>query len=66
MIDINLIRTDKKRVEDNLKKKFQEEKIPVLDQILELDKKNRELKVNGDNLRQERNKISDEIGIKGI
>ena len=63
MIDINLIRTDRKLVEDNLKKKYQEEKLPIIDEILDLDKKVRELKINGDNLRQERNKTSDEIGL---
>ena len=62
MIDINIIRTNRKLVEDNLKKKFQEEKLPVLDEILNLDKEVRNLKIEGDNLRQERNKTSDEIG----
>ena len=63
MIDINIIRTNRKLVEDNLKKKYQEDKLPILDEIVELDKKVRELKINGDNLRQERNKTSDEIGL---
>ena len=36
MIDINIIRTNRKLVEDNLKKKFQEEKLPLIDKILEL------------------------------
>ena len=63
MIDINLIRTNKKLVEENLKKKYQEHKLPLLDEILDLDKKVRELKINGDNLRQERNQTSDAIGL---
>ena len=63
MIDINLIRNNRSKVEENLRKKFQESKIPTLDIIVDLDKKVRELKVLGDNLRQERNKTSDEIGI---
>ena len=63
MIDINIIRTNRKLVEDNLKKKYQENKLPVLDEITELDKKVRELKINGDNLRKERNQTSDEIGL---
>jgi len=63
MIDINIIRTNRKLVEDNLKKKYQEHKLPVLDEIIELDKKVRELKINGDNLRQERNQTSDAIGL---
>ena len=62
MIDINLIRNNRKLVEDNLKKKYQENKLPLIDEILDIDKKVRELKLNGDNLRQERNTISDEIG----
>ena len=63
MIDINIIRTNRKLVEDNLKKKFQEEKIPLLDEIIAIDKEVRDLKVTGDNLRQERNTTSDEIGL---
>ena len=63
MIDINLIRNNRKLVEENLKKKYQEEKLPILDEIINLDKKVRELKVEGDNLRQTRNKTSDEIGL---
>ena len=62
MIDINLIRNNRNLVENNLKKKYQEEKIPMLDEIIELDKKVRELKSEGDNLRQTRNATSDEIG----
>lgn len=62
MIDINLIRTNRNLVEENLKKKFQEEKIPLLDKIIDLDKQVRNLKVEGDNLRQERNKSSEQIG----
>ena len=62
MIDINLIRNNRALVENNLRKKFQDSKIPVLDEILSLDKKVRELKTEGDNLRQERNKTSDMIG----
>ncbi len=63
MIDINIIRTNRSLVEENIKKKYQEDKLPLLDKIVELDKKVRELKITGDNLRQERNKTSDEIGL---
>lgn len=63
MIDINLIRTNRSLVEDNLKKKFKDEKIPLLDEILSLDKEVRNLKIKGDNLRQERNNSSDKIGL---
>ena len=63
MIDINIIRTNRSLVENNLKKKYQEEKLPLIDKILSLDTEVRELKTKGDNLRQERNKKSDEIGL---
>jgi len=63
MIDINIIRNNREIVEKNLRKKYQENKIVILDEIIELDKRVRELKINGDNLRQERNKTSDEIGV---
>ena len=63
MIDINIIRTNRSLVENNLKKKYQEEKLSLIDKILSLDTEVRELKTKGDNLRQERNKKSDEIGL---
>ena len=63
MIDINIIRTNRSLVENNLKKKYQEEKLPLIDKILSLDAEVRELKTKGDTLRQERNKKSDEIGL---
>ena len=63
MIDINIIRTNRSLVENNLKKKYQEEKLPLIDKILSLDTEVREVKTKGDNLRQERNKKSDEIGL---
>ena len=63
MIDINLIRNNRPLVEENLKKKYQESKLPILDEIIELDKKVRELKTTGDKLRQDRNATSDEIGL---
>ena len=63
MIDIKIIREDKERVIDNLKKKFQEEKIPMLDEILALDEKRRTNQTKGDELRKKRKDISDEIGV---
>ena len=63
MIDINLIRNNKELVINNIKNKFQDHKIVLVDEILELDKKVRSLKVEGDNLRQERNNTSNEIGL---
>ena len=63
MIDIKLIREEKDKVITNLQKKFQEEKIPMLDTILEVDQERRENQLKGDELRNKRNQISNEIGI---
>ena len=63
MIDINLIRNNRELVKDNIKKKFQDKKLPLIDEIIELDKKIREVKIKGDNLRKEKNDISGEIGL---
>lgn len=62
MIDINLIRTNPDLVRENIKKKFQDHKLPLVDKVIELDKENRELKQKGDDLRASRNKLSSEIG----
>ena len=62
MIDINLIRTNPELVKENIRKKFQDNKLPLVDEIITLDKRNRELKTEGDTLRQERNTLSSEIG----
>ena len=63
MLDIKFVRENPDVVKENIKKKYQEEKLELVDKVIELDKKSRELKANGDNLRSERKKISDEIGI---
>ncbi len=62
MIDINLIRTNKELVKENIKKKFQMAKLPLVDEVETLDKKVRALKVEGDNLRASRNTLSTQIG----
>lgn len=62
MIDINLIRENRDIVKENIKKKFQGEKLPLVDEVIELDVKNREAKLNGDNLRSERKNLSSQIG----
>ena len=62
MIDINIIRKDPDRVRQNLINKFQEEKLPKIDEVLELDEKFRILKVEGDTLRAKKNIISSDIG----
>ncbi len=62
MIDINIIRNNRELVKENIKKKFQDEKLPLVDEVYELDKKVREIKTSGDELRKKRNDISSEIG----
>ena len=62
MIDIALLRENPELVRENIKKKFQDGKLPLVDEVLELDKQNRELKTKGDNLRSERNRLSALVG----
>ena len=62
MIDINLIRTNPDLVKENIKKKFQDQKLPLVDQVVALDKQNRELKQKGDDLRAERKNLSAQVG----
>lgn len=62
MIDINLIRNDKELVKENIKKKFQDDKLEIVDKIYELDLEFRTLKKKGDNLRALKNSKSSEIG----
>lgn len=61
MIDIKLLRESADKYKENCKNKFQEEKIPLIDIILALDKEWREIKVDIDNLRKERNQVSKSI-----
>ncbi len=63
MIDINLIRENKELVKENIKKKFQDSKLPLVDEVYELDIAYRQIKVEADNLRSEKNNLSDEIGL---
>ena len=62
MIDINLIRENKDLVKENIKKKFKEEKLPLVDKVFELDLEFRDIKTKGDTLRAEKNRLSAEIG----
>lgn len=62
MIDINLIRNNKELVCENIKKKFQDEKLPLVEEIYELDIKYRDSKKKADDLKAEKNRISDAIG----
>ena len=61
MLDIKLVREDPKAVKENIKKKFQNEKLLLVDKVLELDEEWRKVKFKGDSLRAERNKISEQI-----
>ena len=63
MIDINLIRTNPELVKENIRKKFQDHKLEYVDKVLDLDKKIRLLKQEGDNLRSSRNTLSSQIGV---
>ncbi|MBR1478449.1 MAG: serine--tRNA ligase [Lachnospiraceae bacterium] len=62
MIDIKFLRENPDIVKENIKKKFQDEKLPLVDEVIELDKKSRAAKQEADDLRASRNKISKEIG----
>ena len=62
MIDIKLLRENSDLVKENIKKKFQDEKLVLVDEVLGLDVKNRQAQANGDNLRAERKSLSNEIG----
>ncbi len=63
MIDIKLIRENPNLVKENIKKKFQDSKLGLVDEVLDLDKKSREVKLHGDELRASRNSLSKEIGL---
>ena len=62
MIDIKLIRENKDLVKKNIKKKFQDEKLPLVDEVFNLDKKVREVQVKADGLKADKNRLSGEIG----
>ena len=63
MIDIKLIRENRDLVKENIKKKFQDEKLPLVDEVFELDKRVREVQVKVDGLKAEKNKLSGQIGL---
>ena len=62
MIDIKFLRENPEIVKQNIKNKFQDQKLPLVDEVIELDKKKREATVKGDELRNKRNSLSDKIG----
>ncbi len=63
MIDIAFLRANPDRVRENIQKKFQDKKIPLVDEAIALDSKKRALQTEGDNLRASRNALSKEIGL---
>ena len=62
MLDIKFVRENPELVKENIKKKFQDEKLPLVDEAIELDAKKRSLQQEADDLKAERNKISKQIG----
>ena len=62
MIDIKFLRENPDVVRENIKKKFQDKKLPLVDEVIELDKELREMRLKGDTLRADRNSISSNIG----
>ena len=62
MIDINLIRTNPELVKENIRKKFQDHKLCLVDEVINLDIKKREVTLKGDELRSSRNTLSSQIG----
>ena len=63
MLDIKFVRENADIVKENIKKKFQDQKLPLVDEVLELDKTLRDARLKGDTLRASRNSKSSEIGI---
>ena len=62
MIDIKFLRENPDIVKENIKKKFQDNKLVLVDEVIELDEKSRKVKLNGDNLRAQRKNLSNQIG----
>ena len=63
MLDIKFLRENSDIVKENIKKKFQDEKLPLVDEVKDLDVKSRNLQTEGDNLKAEKNKLSKSIGL---
>ncbi len=62
MIDIKFLRENPEIVKENIKKKYQDHKLVLVDEVIDLDKKNREAMMHGDELRNERKTLSNQIG----
>ena len=62
MLDINLLRNDPDKVRENIRKKFQDEKLPMVDEVIRMDREFRDAIQQGDNLRNKRKTLSKQIG----
>ena len=62
MLDIKFVRENPEIVKQNIRNKFQDSKLPMVDEVIGLDKENREIKKEVESLRANRNKISKQIG----
>ena len=62
MLDIKFVRENPEVVKENIKKKFQDQKLPLVDEVIDIDAKIRALKVEGENLKAQRNTLSKQIG----
>ena len=65
MLDIKFLRNEPETIKENIRKKFQEDKLPLVDEVIALDREFRESKTRCDYLRSQRNSISKEIGRQG-
>ena len=63
MLDIKFIRENPEAVKENIRKKFQDEKLPLVDQVIELDRRNRDAMTEANNLRSARNTLSKQVGM---
>ncbi len=63
MLDIKFVRENPEIVKENIKKKFQDDKLPLVDQVIELDRRNRDAMTEANNLRASRNSLSKQIGM---
>lgn len=63
MLDIRFVRENPEAVKENIKKKFEDEKLPLVDEVLDYDRKNREAITEASSLRAARNTLSKQIGM---
>ena len=62
MLDIKFVRENPEVVKQNIRNKFQDDKLPLVDEVIALDKENREIKQEVENLRAKKNKTAKQIG----